>query len=70
LKVSRASAKARAKQIECLVENAPSQVIDPDCPYDPNDAKAVAAFWKGGRVMLAGRPKEALHGTAARLLTK
>jgi uncharacterized protein (DUF4415 family) len=25
---------------------APEHVTDPDCPYDPNDATAVDAFWK------------------------
>jgi hypothetical protein len=70
LNVSRASANARAKQIERLVAKAPSRVIDPDCPYDPNDAEAVAAFWKSGRVRAAGRPKDALDGVAARVLTK
>lgn len=25
---------------------APDQVPDSDCPYNPNDAKAVDAFWK------------------------
>ena len=27
---------------------------DPDCPYDPNDPKAVAAFWKNGAVVRGG----------------
>jgi len=26
---------------------APERVEDPDCPYDPNDPAAVAAYWQG-----------------------
>ena len=34
---------------------APDRVGDPDCPYDPNDAKAVAAFWAKGKARLPGQ---------------
>jgi uncharacterized protein (DUF4415 family) len=36
------------------MENAPESVNDPDCPYDPNDPKAVAAFWQNGVVVKDG----------------
>jgi len=36
---------ATAEEWERLIEQAPESVTDPDCPYDPNDAAAVAAFW-------------------------
>ena len=31
---------------ERIIANAPETVDDPDCPYDPNDAQAVEAYWK------------------------
>jgi len=35
-----------AEQMAAALAAAPERVVDPDCPYDPNDAAAVAAFWK------------------------
>ncbi len=32
------------------IEAAPERIVDPECPYDPNDAEAVEAFWKNARV--------------------
>jgi uncharacterized protein (DUF4415 family) len=32
--------------LEASLAAAPERVDDPDCPYDPNDAAAVDAFWK------------------------
>ena len=37
-----------------MIAAAPERVRDPDCPYDPNDPKAVAAFWKNGVVVRGG----------------
>lgn len=37
-----------------MIANAPETAKDPDCPYDPNDPKAVAAFWKNGVVTKGG----------------
>lgn len=37
-----------------MIAKAPKTANDPDCPYDPNDAKAVAAFWKNGVVVKGG----------------
>ena len=44
------------EKIEAAIGNAPAQVIDPDCPYDPNDAEAVAAYWKDGVVLWPADP--------------
>jgi len=33
-----------------VILGAPKTAADPDCPYDPNDAAAVEAFWKGAIV--------------------
>ena len=30
---------------EALIAEAPDTVIDPECPYDPNDPEAVERFW-------------------------
>lgn len=43
------------KQMAAAVAAAPDRVDDPDCPYDPNDAKAVAAFWAKGKARLPGQ---------------
>jgi len=34
---------------------APDRVTDPDCPYDPNDAESVSAYWAKGKVRLPGQ---------------
>ena len=34
---------------------APDRVNDPECPYDPNDADSVAAFWAKAQVRLPGQ---------------
>jgi uncharacterized protein (DUF4415 family) len=34
---------------------APERIDDPDCPYDPNDPAAVAAFWAKAEVRLPGQ---------------
>lgn len=34
------------EQIAAALAAAPERANDPDCPYDPNDAAAVEAYWK------------------------
>jgi len=36
--------------IEATIAAAPDHVDDPDSPYDPNDPKAVEAYWKNAVV--------------------
>lgn len=43
------------EQIAAAIAAAPERVIDPQTPYDPNDAAAVAAFWAKGKVRLPGQ---------------
>lgn len=43
------------KQAAAAVAAAPDAVHDPACPYDPNDAEAVRAFWAKGKVRLPGQ---------------
>lgn len=43
------------QQMAAAVAAAPERVSDPDCPYDPNDAGAVAAYWAKGKVRLPGQ---------------
>jgi len=44
-----------ADEIEAVIKAAPERVMDPDCPYDPNDAAAVEAFWKNATVRRPGQ---------------
>ena len=46
--------KRSAASAARIVAKAPQRVDDPECPYDPNDAKAVAAFWKDAVVVKGG----------------
>ncbi|GHT82952.1 hypothetical protein AGMMS49960_11190 [Betaproteobacteria bacterium] len=39
-----------AESLAAALAAAPDYVDDPDCPYDPNDAAAVSAFWSGAIV--------------------
>jgi putative addiction module component (TIGR02574 family) len=48
------SRKLSPERVNAMMENAPESVNDPDCPYDPNDPKAVAAFWQNGVVVKGG----------------
>ena len=42
---------------EKLVADAPGDVHDPECPYDPNEPAAVEAYWKDAVVVReGGRP--------------
>lgn len=43
------------EQIAAAIAAAPDRANDPDCPYDPNDAAAVAAFWAAGNTRLPGQ---------------
>ena len=43
------------EQMAAAIAAAPAKVNDPECPYDPNDAAAVKAFWANGRVRLPGQ---------------
>lgn len=42
-------------EIASAIATAPERVHDPDSPYDPNDAEAVAAFWKNATVRRPGQ---------------
>ncbi|MBK7000308.1 MAG: BrnA antitoxin family protein [Rhodoferax sp.] len=39
------------EQMAAAIAAAPDEVNDPECPYDPNDAAAVKAFWAKGKVV-------------------
>jgi uncharacterized protein (DUF4415 family) len=43
------------EQVAAAIAAAPDRVTDPDCPYDPNDPEAVAAFWSKGKLRLPGQ---------------
>ncbi|MDR3481941.1 MAG: BrnA antitoxin family protein [Burkholderiaceae bacterium] len=51
---SKSSAIGKEKMAAALAA-APGRVDDPECPYDPNDAEAVTAFWSKGQVRLPGQ---------------
>jgi len=49
---------------DSLIADAPDAVDDQECPYDPNDPEAVAAFWKNAVITKGGGPaavREALE---------
>jgi uncharacterized protein (DUF4415 family) len=41
--------------MEAAIAAAPGRIDDPECPYDPNDADSVAAFWAKGKVRRPGQ---------------
>jgi hypothetical protein len=43
------------KKIAAAIASAPDVINDIECPYDPNDAKSVEAFWAKGKVRLPGQ---------------
>lgn len=43
------------EQMAAAIAAAPDRVNDSECPYDPNDAASVAAFWAKGKVRLPGQ---------------
>lgn len=45
----------KPEDIAAAIAAAPERVEDPESPYDPNDAKAVAAYWKGATVRRPGQ---------------
>ena len=44
-----------SKEVAAAIERAPERVHDPECPYDPHDPAAVAAFWKDATVRRPGQ---------------
>jgi hypothetical protein len=42
------------EQIDTAVAAAPDWVDDPESPYDPNDEKAVEAYWSNAKITLPG----------------
>ncbi len=54
MKHATSSRKLTSKQIQAAIAAAPDGVTDPNTPYDPNDPKAVAAFWKDAVVTRGG----------------
>lgn len=52
--------------IEATIAAAPDRVDDPDCPYDPNDPKAVEEFWKNAVVTHGGGIKAVREALAKR----
>ena len=51
---TRKSSSEPVRRAKRLIANAPVKVNDPDCPYNANDAKAVAEFWQSGVVVRGG----------------
>lgn len=52
-----------------LIAAAPERIDDPECPYDPNDPKAVDAYWKDAASVPQGGPaavRSALEGRRGR----
>ena len=45
----------KPEDVATAIANAPEQVSDADCPYDPNDPAAVQAYWKGATVRRPGQ---------------
>jgi uncharacterized protein (DUF4415 family) len=43
------------EQKAAAIAAAPARVNDPECPYDPNDAAAVSAYWAKAKVRLPGQ---------------
>lgn len=52
--ISKPSAFSK-KQKAAAIAAASNRVNDPESPYDPNDAKSVAAFWAKEKVRLPGQ---------------
>jgi uncharacterized protein (DUF4415 family) len=55
-----------AERVKRIVAKAPSKVIDPETPYDPNDAKSVSQFWKGAVLTRGGGVRAVTDALAAR----
>ncbi len=41
--------------MEAAIAAAPDRIDDTECPYDPNDADSVTAFWAKGKVRRPGQ---------------
>ncbi len=59
---SKPSAFSKAQKAAAIA-SAPGRVNDLECPYDPNDAALVAAFWAKGKVRLPGQRGPQKHPT-------
>lgn len=49
--------KPNERRWAAAVDLAPENIQDPECPYDPNDEKAVTAFWAKAKVTRPAGPK-------------
>jgi uncharacterized protein (DUF4415 family) len=54
---------------EKLITDAPGDVQDPECPYDPNDPAAVDAYWSNAVVVREGG-SPAVHAALERRRTR
>ncbi|MSQ52359.1 MAG: hypothetical protein EXR28_10750 [Betaproteobacteria bacterium] len=54
MKRANTSPKFTTEQIKAAIKAVPAQVTDPDRPYDPNDSKAVAEYFKDAVVVRGG----------------
>ena len=69
MKRTATSPKLSPERIKAMIAAAPhraSGVSEPDCPYDPDDAKAVATFWKDAVVVKGGGYEAVRAAMAAR----
>jgi len=48
---------ASRKDWDRLIAEAPEQVDDPECSYDPNDPAAVEEFWRAAVATHGGGPE-------------
>jgi uncharacterized protein (DUF4415 family) len=46
------------EEVAAAISAAPERVEGPECPYDPNDSRAVQAFWKNASVRHPGQRGE------------
>jgi uncharacterized protein (DUF4415 family) len=46
---------ASPEEVAATIAQAPERLQDPECPYDPNDPKAVESFWKNATVRRPGQ---------------
>ena len=54
------------EQIKAAIKAAPAHVNDPHSPYDPNDSKAVAAYFKDAVVVHGGGYQAVIAALAAK----
>ena len=58
--------KLSAKQVQALIDAAPEHADDRERAYDPNDEKAVEAYWKNAVFMQGGGYEAVRAALAAR----